>query len=422
MAEVKPFKGVIFNPEKVDIEKVVSPPYDVISPKEQDELYATHPHNIVRIELGKREDRDNEKVNKYTRARELLYKWLEEEILIRDAENAFYLYQQEYTIPEGELKERLGLVSLVKIEHFDKKTILPHEKTFIKPKEDRYRLLKACHANISQIFGIYRDERVFLKPLLKSKSYTTLRYIHDFTDKDGVHHTLWRITEKALIEKIRDFFKDKKILLADGHHRYETALRFRDEMRKERGKGPWDYVMMTLATADENLTILPIHRGLLELPVAEPKLLSLLSKPFEVKEASSLSQMLKEKEEELLGLGMAIGDKFYALRLKDKTFPQQKLSYLPISLRALNVSFLHYHIFKEIIGIEPFDEDKIVFEKDPEVLLKKAKEGTVKAAFFLNPVSFDEIWQVAENGLRLPQKTSFFYPKVWTGLVINIFD
>jgi|Deesub1362A_J573_1020465.scaffolds.fasta_scaffold06753_2 uncharacterized protein (DUF1015 family) len=422
MAEVKPFKGVIFNPEKVDIGKVVSPPYDVISPEEQDELYASHPNNIVRIELGKREDGDNEKVNKYTRARELLYKWLEEEILVRDASDAFYLYQQEYTTPEGELKERLGLVSLVKIEHFDKKTILPHEKTFTKPKEDRYRLLKACQANISQIFGIYRDERVFLKPILKSKCYTALGYIHDFIDKNGVRHTLWRITEKALIEKIKDFFKDRKILLADGHHRYETALRFRDEMRKERGKGPWDYVMMTLAAADENLTILPIHRGLLELPIAELKLLSLLSEPFEVKEASSLSQMLKEKEGESLGLGMAIGDKFYALRLKDKTLPQQKLSHLPKSLRALNVSFLHYYIFKEIIGIEPFDEDKIVFEKDPEVLLKKVKEGTVKVAFFLNPVNFDEIWQVAENGLRLPQKTSFFYPKVWTGLVINIFD
>jgi uncharacterized protein (DUF1015 family) len=422
MAEVKPFRGVIFNPEKVDIGKVVSPPYDVISPEEQEELHASHPNNIVRIELGKKEGGDNERVNKYTRARDLLYKWMEEGILVRDASPAFYLYQQEYTTPNGELKERLGLISLVKIENFEKGTILPHEKTLSKPKEDRYQLLKACEANISQIFSIYRDERAFLKPILKAKCYTALGYLHDFIDKTGVRHTLWRITEKALIEKIKDFFKNKKILLADGHHRCETALRFRDEMRKKKGEGPWDYAMMTLAVADENLTILPIHRGLLELPLDELKFLSTLSQQFEVKKITTAEEMFKEKEEEFQSIGLAIEDKYYTLRLRDMSFPQQKLSFLPESLRSLSVSLLHHYIFKEIIGIEPYNESKIIFEKDPHALIKKIKEGSLKAAFFLNPVKFDEIWKVAENGLRMPQKTSFFYPKVWTGLVINIFE
>src|SRR5208283_457761 len=250
MANIIPFKVLLYNPEKVSGDDVIAPPYDVITPDYKETLYRKSPYNIVRIDSGKEMAGDTDTSNKYTRARALLEKWVKEEILVRDETPALYGYEIDYVF-SGEKKQLKGILALVKIEELGK-GIYPHEETHSKPKADRLNLMKACFGNISPIYSLYNSPDKIASGILRD--------IHNApfisgTDADGARHSIFKITDKSQIESIVRELYDKPLFIADGHHRYEVALEFKKEMEAKRG--PWDYVMMFLANmADEGITIL----------------------------------------------------------------------------------------------------------------------------------------------------------------------
>src|SRR3989338_8585543 len=271
MAIILPFKGFRYNPEKInDISKVITPPYDIISEEERDGYYQLDPNNIIRLILGKDFPGDDQSNNKYTRSAEFFDTCRKEEILIKEADPAIYVYAQEFTL-SGKKYVRRGFISLVKLENFQTGQIYPHEHTLAKPKEDRMNLMKACNANFSQVFTFFEDECSKISNLLykvhEGATGTGLRPDVDFTDTFGVKNLLWVINDSTIIKEISSQMKNRALFIADGHHRYETALFYRDLIRdkegtsKSNGNIPSDYVMMMcVSMEDSGLQILPTHR------------------------------------------------------------------------------------------------------------------------------------------------------------------
>ncbi|HJO55471.1 MAG TPA: DUF1015 domain-containing protein, partial [Candidatus Scalindua sp.] len=258
MATILPFKGLRYNPEKIkDISKVITPPYDVISEKERDDYYELHPDNIIRLILSKDLPSDDQSNNKYTRSAESYDKWRKEETLKEEAKPAIYIYAQEFTLSDKKYTRR-GFISLVKLEDFQTGEIYPHEHTLAKPKEDRMNLMKACNANLSQVFTFFEDEDAEISDLLHKMSEAGPDI--NFTDIYGVKNSLWAIKDKAVIEKLIVQMKDRALFIADGHHRYETALFYRDFVKgtESNEDSPADYIMMMcVSMEDSGLVILP---------------------------------------------------------------------------------------------------------------------------------------------------------------------
>ncbi|RMD56091.1 MAG: DUF1015 domain-containing protein, partial [Nitrospirae bacterium] len=262
MAEILPFRGLLYNTERVDGRDVTAPPYDIITPAYREELYRKNPYNIVRIDFGKELPGDDEENNKYKRASEFLERWIKDGVLVRDEKVGFYLYEAIYT-HRGRKKSMLGFIGALKLEPLGEGSVYPHEMTRSKPKEDRLNIMRYCMCNTSPIFGLYSSKENILEGLFKRARKN--RCLIESIDLDGGIHRLWAIHDEEGINTIKDFMKDKEIFIADGHHRYETALEFRDEMRRMKKSGehpePFDYVMMFLTNMDEGgFTLLPTHR------------------------------------------------------------------------------------------------------------------------------------------------------------------
>ena len=413
MAEVRPFNAVLFNPSMVNIANVVAPPYDVVSQEEKERLYNKSPYNIIHVDAGKELPDDNSSFNKYTRAKDLLESWISSGILKPVDKPAFYLYQLDY-IHDGKAKTLRGFIGLVKIEEFGKGNIHPHEATHSKPKIDRLMLTRICRGNLSPIFALYKSpekriNRIF--PELKKAP----PFIH-FTDEEGITHTLWIVSERKEIEGIKKELSDKAIFIADGHHRYETALEYKKEFSLKHphqdGTDPSDYVMMFLANmADEGLTILPTHRIAKEMPsdwqmrLKEYFEISLLR----IKSAIDIIKKIHGKEHTL---GLYIDGKAFSLRYLGKD-----LSELHPALRYLDVSILHNLIFDRLLGVR-----EVIYEMNPQKVIQLVDSGEYRAGFFLNPTKAEEVEVVALSSMRMPPKSTYFYPKIKTGLVLNLFD
>lgn len=412
MADIRPFKAVLFNPARVSMADVVAPPYDVVSGDERERLY-NKTYNIIHVDFGRELPEDNEQYNKYTRARELLQSWLASGILIRAERPAFYAYQLDYQI-HGKRKTLKGFMALVKIEELGKGNIHPHEATHSKPKTDRLNLMKACNGNISPIYALY-----------KSPEKRTSRILHElkreqpffqFIDEDGIQHTLWIISSERDIETIKRELSDKAIFIADGHHRYETALQYKKELSQlnlhEDGTESYDYVLMFLANmADEGITILPTHRAVKEIP---SDWYERLKGFFEIsrlklRNPSDIVKKIYGKEHTL---GLYSGGQTYVLKYLGKD-----LSDLHPALRYLDVSILHNLVFDKLLGIS-----EVVYEMAPEEVIKLVDIGLYKAGFFLNPTKVEEVEIVALSSLRMPPKSTYFYPKLKTGIAINLFE
>ena len=340
MATILPFKGLRYNPEKIkDISKVITPPYDVISKKERDDYYQLHPDNIIRLILSKELPGDDQSNNKYSRSAEFYDTWRKEEILKEEAEPAIYIYAQEFTLSDKKYTRR-GFISLVKLEDFQTGEIYPHEHTLAKPKEDRMNLMKACNANLSQVFTFFEDEDAeisnFLHKVSEGDPGAGVTPDIDFTDIYGVRNSLWAIKDKAVIEKLIVQMKDRALFIADGHHRYETALFYRDLVngrKKEQNsneESPADYIMMMcVSMEDPGLQILPTHRLARNVKDLDPeKIKSSLNEVFDVSDlgsdcdAETLEQKLSEDAHKHK-IGMYIGEsdkKFYILTLRDENF------------------------------------------------------------------------------------------------------
>lgn len=421
MAKIKPFCGITYNIEKVDVSRVVCPPYDIISPEGQEHFYNLSEYNVIRMELGKEFEGDNEKENKYQRAKRFLKEWLKKKILIKEDLPSLYVYSQEYLDKNRELIERTGLVALVKLEEFEKGVVFPHEKTMKKPKADRLELLKTVQANLSPIFGLYQDESRTVNNALKSALFRTLGPYLEFTDFQGVKHSLWKICDTELIQTVQKFFDNKKILLADGHHRYETALNYCKLMRKKNPspEAPWNYVMMTLVNSNENLTIYGYHR-LVKAKLPLDEVLSLIKKSFDLTRLSSPNLLEKKLKEKKRSIGLHFKSQSYWLvpkkeALKSISAPHPK--YLDLG------SYLAQElIIEKLRERKALEEKAIQYTDDLQQAIELVNKNEFSLLIALNPVSIKTIWEIAQSGLRLPEKTSYFYPKLWTGLVFRTLD
>lgn len=443
MAEIKPFHGVLYNKAKVgDLSKVMAPPYDVISPKKQDDLYSRHQNNIVRLEFGKINPGDTEKDDRYTRAASWLGKWLNEGALVKDESPAIYYYTQTYT-PKGSGKQtRKGFIALSRLEEFGKGGILPHEKTLSGPKADRLRLMLACDANLSCIFSLYSERGLKTNMLLDSAVRGTDPVV-DVLDDDGIENRLWRVVDSAVIKSVTEGMKDKALFIADGHHRYETALNYRNIMREKAGNRtgnePYDFVMMYFSNMDdEGMTIWPTHRIIHSLKGFEAgRFMDECARYFDIEEfdfSSSTEQEIRREflsslesrgaEKTSFGLHVKGKDPYILLSLKsreimDKVFGDR----IPEVFKSLDVTVLHSLILSKILGITQESQEKqenLVYVKSYDEALSAMKKEENQLVFLLNPTRIGQVEAVAEAGFVMPQKSTYFYPKLLSGLVINL--
>jgi len=402
MANITPFKGVRYNPAKIkNLSKVVAPPYDVISEKEQDQLYRMNQHNVVRMLLGKDLHGDNDKQNKYTRAGGYLNAWQKKGVLNKDAQASVYINLQEFKL-EGKVKRRIGFIALLKLEKFDTKasSVYPHENTLTAPKEDRAKLMRAIEANLGPVFAIYEDRDKSISSILKNEMRS--KPLADISDNHGVRNKFWQISDKKIIEKLCGSMKNKKIFIADGHHRYEVGLAF-SQFKKSSKYG---YILTYFTDLlGDGLVVLPYHRLIGGLDKAALTALeSSLKKNFIVKPLKSkkdIKSFLGKATQAEARLVVYAQKKFTGLIFKDK--------------KDLDVT-----IAKNLI-IEPLQKIFIDFTKDLDYAIKEVNEGRFSFAILVNPVKITEIRDVAFKGNRMPQKSTYFYPKVLTGLVINVF-
>ena len=436
MATILPFKGLRYNSEKIkDISKVITPPYDVISEKERDDYYQLHPDNIIRLILSKELPGDDQSSNKYTRSAESFETWRKEEILKEEAEPAIYIYAQEFTL-SGKKYIRRGFISLVKLEDFQTGEIYPHEHTLAKPKEDRMNLMKACDANLSQVFTFFEDEDATISSFLHKVSEGAPDI--DFTDIYGVKNSLWAIKDKAIIEALITQMKGRALFIADGHHRYETALFYRDLVngtKKEQnsnGDSPADYIMMMcVSMEDPGLVILPTHRLARNVKDLDPeKIKSSLNEVFDISDMGSdcdadmLTQKLSEdSHKHKIAMYIGEGDKkFYILTLRDEKLLDPILTGEYVEWKSIDTGILHGVIFDRALGIQAKNISKsenVKYNQGVEDSVTRVNEGEYQIAFFLNPTKIGQIKEIATKRHKMPPKATYFYPKLMTGMVVR---
>lgn len=411
MAEIIPFKGILYNVSRVSMEDVIAPPYDVITPEYREALYMQSLYNIVRIDFGKEKPEDNDTDNKYTRARGYLEEWIEDGIFVRSEKPSFYVYEMAYSI-NGVKKRLLGFLGLLKLEELGKGSVYPHECTHSKPKQDRLDLMRACRANTSPIFSLYKSSERGIANVL-AKISLTKPYI-EVADIAGDVHRLWKIEDAEEIEIIRQELQGKPVFIADGHHRYETAFEYYKEMSAKEtptSDRPFDHVLMFLANMhDEGLTILPTHRLLREVP---GDMNEIFSEFFDIQHVDG-SFDIKEK---LAGKKWVFG--FFrrgSSAWQILTYRGGNLSEIRPDLREIDVIILHELVFKEMLNTTD-----IGYEMDVRRALDKVKSGEFNAAIFLNPTRVEDVERAALSSTRMPPKSTYFYPKLLTGLVVSKF-
>ena len=429
MIEVKPFHGLLYDTKVTGpLAEVTAPPYDVISPALQESLYQKNPHNIVRLILGKVFSTDSEINNRYTRSANKFRQWLEDKVLLRDPQPGFYLYRQEYEF-EGEKFCRTGFFARVKTEAFSEGNILPHEFTLSKAKTDRTHLLNACHANFSPIFGLYSDPEGNIDALLKHEdNIEPLSVIND----GSVVHRIWRLNNPAICQKISDQIRDKKIYIADGHHRYETAMAF-----SEANQGKVEdcaHVMMFLTNMDsDSMSIFPIHRVVKSPePFDRESFLKKAGEYFDISpwsgtlNGTEVKSKLKELGDSQITFCAYMGkDHTFILKVKGQKNIVPLLDHNePEDMQVLDVAQLHALLFRHILKIdtrEKSEQQHVSYKVDSEEAMKMVDSSEYDIAFFMNPTLIEHVRRLAEKGVRLPQKATFFYPKLLSGLVINKF-
>jgi uncharacterized protein (DUF1015 family) len=425
-AQVKAFRGLQYNTSVAGApETLLAPPYDVIYPDMQEELYRKNEYNVVRLILGKTGPGDTETDNRYTRSATDLAKWMEKGALIRDEKPSIYVYSQTYTAL-GETKTRVGFIARKKLEDFGG-SVVPHENTFDGPKADRLKLTRACKCNFSPIFGLFTDTTKTADELLRR--ITQKKPDVDAKMDDGQTHRMWAVSDPQWIDSITALMEDKTILIADGHHRYETALNYMKQ-HSEGGKTPPEdvrYVLMYFTnTESEGLTVLPTHRVVNHLENFDlPKFLAALAREFEIEKLSSgtgkrsdqtesqLSSLMKTGAGPVFGLYYG-GGEYALLKYKTASFAGP--------LDKLDVGILHNRIFIPLLGVLPqtdMDNQQVFYNIDIAKCAGRVDSGVSKLAFFLNSTPIAHMHEVSRAGLKMPQKSTYFYPKLISGLVIN---
>ncbi len=424
MPIIRAFRGIRYNPDKIRGADVLCPPYDVIGLPQIDEYYDKTPYNAVRLELGRQFPKDTRENSRYTRTRTCFNEWLAEGVLIRDEGPSLYYHENTYGLGD-KIHTRSGIIAAVRIDEGDERLILPHEDTTKAPKLDRLRLLAEVKANTSSVFGLYSDATRFVETQVRPALGDPVMKV----EHGKVGHRLWVISDGALIEKITNLMGDKKLLIADGHHRYETAKIYRDRCRASSGKmnedQACDYTMMYLSNMDAGLSILPTHRvivdsmgiGLVDLEYRIKDLFNMV--PYDNRK--SFLNALRKGGSGHIGLYVSGIQRYYLLEPYkeadlDKFMDRDAHPYL----KALDVTMLHSCILEPILGIDTsVASARITYLSDAEGALAMGESEKADIVFLLNPSSLEEIMRIAEAGLRMPQKATYFYPKVPAGLVFR---
>lgn len=429
MATIAPARGLYYNPQKIaDLSQVAAPPYDVIAPHEEERYRGRHPYNIIHLILPI----EKGGVDRYQKAARSLQEWEQKGVLTRDPRPSLYPYQQVFASPSGELKERNGFISLVKLEPWGEGSIIPHEGTSPKPVEDRLNLMTACGANLSQVFALYSDPAGDVEGQFAEVWTSPPRY--EFRDDDGVVHRLWQVDDLSLIAEVAKRMRDKTILIADGHHRYKTALIYRDSMRKRfpayTERSPFEYTMLYLTPIEgAGLLIFPTHRLVSKRPIEVEGFYTALKEYFsfdifnfdddggEKGARERFFTSLDAQDPSSYTFGLYIGGEKRYIRLisKEEGVLRNLLKGYPDVLQELDVTLLDGFILKELLTVEG---DDIGLAKGRNEALDEVHMGRYTATFLLNPPSIQQVKRVVDAGEVMPRKTTFFYPKVATGLVI----
>ncbi len=425
MTEIKPFRGTRYNDKMVDLSLIVAPPYDVIDSVMQDALYKRHPYNVVRLELGKVHDTDDDGNNRYTRARKFMDEWRQADVLVTDEAPSIYLYVQKFRI-HGAVYERHGFMTLMKLES----DVYTHEKTLSKPKQDRFELMKSCACNMSPVFLLYDDEKRCIECLtINPAIHTLLAHIREGDEE----HFFYRISDGKIINTVTKLLAEQRAFIADGHHRYETAIRYRDYMTSLHGHDDgagYNYMMAYFTNiSDPGLVILPTHRVVHGVPYKEQELLDRLKPVFDArlfgkhKNGADIASWVKEIE----GSGKAFGVKFHGSDnlyiLHNYRQARLKGDPTPDALKSLDVYILNKEILEGVLGIPESTfatGGRLSYFHELDSALGSMKPGDV--TFVLNAPTAKDVKSVALNMLNMPQKTTFFYPKLLSGLVFNVFN
>jgi len=414
MADIQPFHGVLYNTTRVRPADVLTQPYDKINSEMRERYLAASPHNLIRIELGKEESGDNEASNKYTRAAALYRQWMEQGILRRSDKPALYWLEQTFTAPGSTQKlTRTGLIAAVRLSRWDEGHVLPHEHTLSKPKADRMSLLRAVGAQQGQIFMLH--PKTIPVPKLGAPLYSLV-------DDYNVTNTVWEITDTAQIVAIQESLRPQTFYIADGHHRYETALAFRDELNAG-PNAPSAFVMATIVDMnDPGLVILPTHRTVANLRNFDlVQFRAQLAKTFAVETQPSLARLLSAMGAAPHLIGMRDREQFALLRPKNLDALKPLFVSKPPLWDTLDVAILHVAILEALLGIDEKrlrEESNVTYWREPEKALAQVQTSAADLAFFLTPTPVCDVKAVADARSRMPQKSTDFYPKLLSGMVM----
>ena len=421
MAEIRPFGALRFTEKAGDLASCLCPPYDIIPEAQRVALAEQNPNNVIRLELPRGEE-------PYAAAAATLSDWLSRGILAEDEQEGLYVYEEEFTV-RGETKKIRGLVCTVKLEEFSKGVVLPHEETLSKAKQDRFNLMCACGCNFSQIYSMYMDEEKVIKTELDK--IAAGKPENDLVTSDGITQRLWICNDEATIANIVKAFSDKQLYIADGHHRYETAINYRNHLHENgiatEADAKANYVMMFLIDIDdEGLVIFPTHRVLFDLENFDlDAVLTKVSEYFTVEDREGCESIEAELEKYADKPSFALyvgGENYKLLRLKDASVLDTLIPDRSAAYRALDVTALHSLILEVCFGIDRenmANQKNLIYTRDAKEALDLVRDGRATCSFILNSTKIHQIRDVAAASDKMPQKSTYFYPKLITGLTMN---
>ena len=430
MADIRPFRALRYNLERVSASQVVTQPYDKITPAMQEQYYAASPYNLVRIILGRREDGDNTLKSVYSRAADYGQNWRAQGILKQDADPSLYVYSQTFTAPSGSRFERRGFIALGRVEDYSTRVVFRHEQTLAKPKADRLDLLRATRVHYEQLFLLYEDAGE-IGQLLQTPQTVTI----EVADEYGVAHRVWQVSDPVVIAAVQKAMRDKKLVIADGHHRYETALNYRNECRGSRNGGSeaaHEFVMMTFVNMnDPGLLVLPTHRVVHSLnSFSADEFRTSCGEFFEIEEidsaigAQKATALLRERGGHGTALVALAPSRAFVLH-SPKAAGARFFAGLSAGQRSLDVVQLHKCVLEGVLKLSEEsirNQQNLSYVRDAAEAIAQVRKGEANVAFLMNPCPVQKVRDIAFAGEVMPQKSTDFYPKLLSGLTAYALD
>jgi uncharacterized protein (DUF1015 family) len=435
MADIVPFEGIYYSPE-LPLEQVIAPPYDVLSPRQQADLYEKHQQNIVRLILNQETADDTPENNRYTRAAAFLQESLAQGLFLKEGQPALYEYIQQFEHPHNptQLIQRRALFVALKLEPYEKGVVLPHEETHPKAKADRLNLMRATSANPEPIYGLYEDPTLTVAQSLDSAREGQEPLLRaTFAGQsapDSEQHLLYRHTDSCLIAELQEFFASRRVWIADGHHRYETGLNYQKERREAEGDPtepqPYDYLLIGLsAFEDPGLVVLPTHRLVKNISESRIEELPLLLERFfnvEIMTHEVGRTWILNQSENIKRFLMVLPGRAYGLTLRSLDLLQGMSGEHCEAWRHLDVSILQEFVLDRTLGISwqtLAHTPDVAYTRDTDEAFDKVTSGEWQLSCLLQNPTVTEVRDVASAGDKMPQKSTFFYPKLWSGLVLR---